>query len=163
MLVAACGGLFYFGFRQVTGEGDVAVEVDRFFAEIAQGQAAEYYRNRASSELKNVTSEKDFASICETINERLGKLRSKTVSGFNMRNKNLTGYVDSVYDCQFERGKGVVKTSFKRENGQWLLLGFNVDSPELLKATARLKCPHCSQFYEAGAKFCPHCGKELAP
>jgi hypothetical protein len=162
ILFAACGGLIYFGLRQVTGEGEVAVEVDRLFQDIAEGRAAEFYRDRGSDELKRVTSEQDFVSFADTVNEKLGRLRSKTMSGFSINNRNLTNYVDAVYDCQFERGKASVKTSFKQENGRWLLLGYHVDSPELLKGNVREKCPHCGKPYAAGAKFCPHCGKELA-
>ena len=132
-MIAACGGLMYFGFRQVAGEGEVAVEVDRLFEDIAQGRAAEFYRNRGSAELKRITSEEDFVNLSEKISEQLGKLRSKTVSGFSVRNQNLTNYVDAVYDCQFERGNASVKTRFKRENDQWWLHSFHVESPELLR------------------------------
>ena len=161
-MIAACGGLIYIGFRQVTGEGELAVEVDQLFEEIAQGQAAEFYRNRGSAELKRATSEEDFVNLSQRINDQLGKLQSKTVSGFSVRNQNLTNYVDAVYDCQFERGKASVKTRFKRENDQWFLHSIHVESPELLKGAVREKCPNCGQLYEHGAKFCPNCGKELA-
>jgi hypothetical protein len=160
-LIAACGGLLYFGFQQVSGEGEVAVEVDRLFEDIAQGNAAEYYRSRSSNELKSAASEQEFVGLCQTIDERLGKLRSKTVSGFNVRNHNLTNYVDAVYTCQFERGKASVKSGFKHQNGQWLLQSFHIDSPELIKATVRKKCPNCGKLYEPTSKFCRHCGKEL--
>jgi hypothetical protein len=162
VLVAACGGMLYFGFRQVTGEGEVAVEVDRLFEEIAQGRAAEFYRDRGSAELKRATTEQDFVSFCQTVNEQLGKLRSKTMSGFRVHTQNVTSYVDAVYNCEFERGKATVNTRFKHENGQWLLHSFHVESPELLKRAVREKCPNCGQLYEPGSKFCPHCGKELA-
>lgn len=150
IIVAACGGLIYFGLRQVTGEGEVALEVDRLFKDIAEGRAAEFYRSRGSDELKRATSEQDFVSFADTVKEKLGKLRSKTMSGFSVNNRNLTNYVDAVYNCQFERGPGTVKASFKQEKGRWLLLGFRVDSPELLKTTVREKCPHCGEPYEAG-------------
>jgi hypothetical protein len=130
VLVAACAGLVFFGFRQVTGEGKVAVEVDRLFQEIAQGRAAEFYRIRGSDELKRATSEKDFVVFSQSINEQLGKLQSKTSTGFSVRNLNLATYVDAIYDCQFERGKATVKTRFQHEKGQWLLQAFHVDSPE---------------------------------
>jgi predicted RNA-binding Zn-ribbon protein involved in translation (DUF1610 family) len=161
MMVAACGGLMYFGFRQVTGEGEVAVEFDQLFEEIAEGRGAEFYRARGSAELKRTTREAEFVSFCQNLNERLGKLRSKTMSGFFVRTQNLTTYVDAAYKGQFERGEATVKTGFKHDNGQWLLNSFHVESPELLKGTVRDKCPHCGEPYEPGAKFCPHCGKEL--
>ena len=159
--IVACGGFLYYGFSQVTGEGDVAVEVNRLFEEIAQGRSGEYYRTRGSAELKRATSEKEFVDFADTVRERLGILQSKTATGFNFRSQNLATYVEAAYACQFQRGKAAVRTRFKHENGQWLLLGFNVDSPELLKRTAREKCPSCGGLYDPGAKFCPHCGAKL--
>src|SRR5262249_49165498 len=150
LMIVVCGGLLYFGYRQVSGEGEVAVEVDRFFDEIAQGRAADYYRQHGSDEFKNVTSEAEFVGMCQSLQERLGGLRSKKLSGFKVRNQNLSTYVDAAYDCQFERGKGAVRTSFKRQKNQWVLLGFNVNSPELLKDLAQETCPHCGQRYQAG-------------
>jgi hypothetical protein len=160
--VVACGGLLYFGFRQVTGEGEVAVEVDRLFQGIAEGRAAGFYRTRGSAELKHATTEKQFVEFSQMINERLGKLRSKTATGFSVQSKNLATHVDAVYDCQFAHGHASVKTRFKSENGQWMLQTFHVDSPKLVKGPMREKCPSCGQFYEVGAKFCPHCGEKLS-
>jgi hypothetical protein len=162
MMVAACGGLMYFGFRQVTGEGEVALEFDHLFEEIAEGRAAEFYRDRGSAELKRATSEADFVGFCQNLNERLGKLRSKTMSGFFVQTRNLTTQVDATYNCQFERGQATVRTGFKHDNGRWLLNSFHVESPELPKGTVRENCPHCGEPHEPGAKYCPNCGKELA-
>ena len=160
--VAACAGLAFFGFRLVAGkEGEVAVEVDRLFEEIAQGRATEFYRTQCSAELKHTTSEKDFVSFCENVNDRLGKLESKTAVGVFVNSHNLATLVDANYDCRFQHGKGNVKIRFKRENGPWLLQAFHVESPELMKKTAREKCPNCGELYEPGAKFCPHCGAKL--
>jgi ribosomal protein S27AE len=162
LLIAACAGLIYFGFRQVTGGGEVAVEVDRLFEEIAQGRAADFYRNESTDGLKRATSEVEFVDFAQSINEHLGKLQSKTATGVSVNSQNLATYVEAVYDCQFERGKATVKTRFRHENGKWLLQAFHVESPELLKHIARKKCPNCGGLYEPGAKFCPHCGAKLA-
>jgi ribosomal protein S27AE len=157
VVVAACAGLIFFGVRQVTGKGEVAVEVDDLFQEIAQGRAAEFYRSRASDELKRATSERDFVALSQSINEHLGKFQSKTVTGFTVS----TTYADVIYDCQFDHGKATVKTRFVHENGHWLLQAFHVDSPELVKEAVRKKCPNCGSLYEPGAKFCPNCGEKL--
>ena len=161
VLIVVCAGLIFFGFRQVTGEGEVAVEVDHLFQEIAQGRAAEFYRKGCSDELKRTTSEKEFVDFSQSINDQLGTLQSKTATGFTVRTVNLTTYVDVAYDCQFQRGKATVRTRFQHENSQWLLQAFHVDSPELVKRNVRKKCPHCGGLYELGAKFCPHCGAKL--
>jgi ribosomal protein S27AE len=147
----------FFGYRQVSGEGEIAVEVDHLFQEIASGRAAEFYRSRGSDELKHATSEKEFVAFSESINEHLGKLQSRTVSGFTFG----TNFVDAAYEGQFERGKATVKTRFVRANGLWLLQAFHVDSPQLAKEALRKKCPHCGGLYDPGAQFCPHCGAKL--
>ncbi len=162
LTVAACGGLLYFGYRQVAGSGDVAVEVDRLFEEIGQGRAAEFYRTRTTAEFKRVSSEGEFVTLAESLREQLGTLESKSVSGFHMSTNTDGTYVDATYDCQFQHGKGTLKVYFQRENDQWMLNGFHIDSPQLSKPAATAKCPHCGETYEAGAKFCPHCGKEIA-
>ncbi len=160
--VAACGGLLYLGFRQVSGHGEVAAQFDRLFDEIDQGRAAEYYRAHATDDLKRATSEADFVSFAELVNEKLGELQAKRVAGFSMHSSSGGTRVEATYDCDFEHGKGTVRTTYWHQQGGWRLQGFRVDSPNLYKSTAREKCPHCGTSYELGAKFCPHCGQEIA-
>ena len=135
----------------------IAVEVDHLFQEIASGRAAEFYRSRCSDELKHATSEREFVVLSESINEHLGKLQSRTVSGFTYG----TNFVDAAYEAQFERGKASVRTRFVREHGLLLLQAFRVDSPQLAKDALRKKCPNCGGLYDLAAKFCPHCGAKL--
>ncbi len=161
LMLAACGGMLYFGYRQVSGNGEVAAEVDRLFDEIAQGRAAQFYRDWCSPELKRATSQQEFVDFANAINEQLGKLVSKSVTGFSFNRQNLTSNVEASYTCEFERGKATVQTRFVQKDGRWLLQSFQVLSPRLLKPTARRKCPFCGELYEPGDKFCPHCGKQL--
>jgi hypothetical protein len=161
-MIAACGGLMYYGYSQVSGGGDIAVEFDQLFEEIAEGRAGHYYSTRTTAAFKRATTKDEFVSLAEAINQKLGKLDSKTVSGFRMYSDASGTSVDAAYDCQFEHGKGSVKTTFKRADSGWHLHGFRVDSPELVRVATRKKCPHCGEPYEVGAKFCPNCGKEIA-
>ena len=137
VVIAACAGFLYFGYRQVAGGGEVAREVDRFFEDIDAGRAAEFYRSATSAEFKRATSEKQFLEIATATRERLGKLQSKTATGFNVRSQNLTTTVEAAYDCHFERGRASVNVRFQHEGDRWLLQHFRVDSPRLTKAAAR--------------------------
>ncbi len=111
----------FFGYRQVSGEGEIAVEVDHLFQEIDSGWIAEFYRSQSADELKRATSEKEFVAFSESINEHLGKLQSQTVSGFTFG----TNHVDAAYEGQFERGKATVKARFVREQGRLPLHPFS--------------------------------------
>ncbi len=115
----------------------MAREVDRFFEDIDAGRAAEFYRSATSAEFKRATSEKQFLEIATATRERLGKLQSKTATGFNVRSQNLTTTVEAAYDCHFERGRASVNVRFQHEGDRWLLQHFRVDSPRLTKAAAR--------------------------
>jgi len=160
LLLVACGGFLYLGYRQVSGDGDVSVEVDQLFAEIAQGRSAAYYRNHTSAEMRKAMSEGAFVDLCDMIHDRLGKLQSKTVSSFRMHSENLATIVEAIYAGKFDRGDATIQTRWKQQDGRWLLEGLFIQSP-LFQDGAREICPNCGEPYETGSKFCPHCGKKL--
>lgn len=163
LMLAACGGMLFLGYRQVSQNGDVALEVDRLFEAVAQGQMPEYYQQHCSPEFRQATSEADLVRLAAAIQSQLGPLQSKSVTGFSFKNHNFTNYVDAQYACEFEHGAGTVDTKFKQHGDGWQLVSFRVDSPQLNlnQLPTGHACPHCGQQYPDGAAFCPHCGQKV--
>ena len=74
---------------------------------------------------------------------------------------NANRTADVAYTGTFEKGAGTITVKLKKVGDQWLLLGFNVNSPEFIKGVATSKCPHCGEPHNSDAKFCSKCGKPI--
>ncbi len=98
----------------------------------------------------------------EAINLRLGKLKSKTLRGFKMKQHNADSYMDVTYAAVFEKGQGTVTARLKKNDGDWKFVGFRVNSPVFEQDIASQKCPSCGQPHSAKAKFCPSCGAAMS-
>src|SRR5437762_2518124 len=114
-IIAACGGLLYLGYK--TANTSVGPEIDRLFAAIDDGTFAETYETATSQEFRNATSKDQYAQIGKAVSTRLGRLKSKSLKSFNMRQHNADSYVDVAYDAQFEKGPGQILAKMKREKG----------------------------------------------
>ena len=159
-LIAACGSLFYLGYK--TANTSVGPEIDRLFAAIDDGTFADSYETETTQEFRNATSKDQYADIGKAVSTRLGRLKSKSLKNFNMRQHNADSYVDVVYDAQFEKGTGQILAKMKREKGQLKLVNFRVNFPIFTQDIATAKCPKCGAPHASTARFCPSCGAQLS-
>lgn len=158
-LIALCAGSLIFTFR--TMDASISPMIDELFVAIDEDKFAETYDTRTTPELRKVASREQYVQIGQTIKTRLGKLKSKTMSRFNIQQRNAVQFADVAYNGTFENGNGTITARLKKVGDEWQLVAFHVNSPEFNKDLATAKCPHCGQPHAADAKFCPQCGKSL--
>src|SRR4029078_10449385 len=115
VMLIACGGLLFMGYR--TAQKSAGPEIDRLFAAIADGTFADTYESATTSEFRRVTTKEQYDDIGKTVSARLGRLKSKSLKSFNMRQHNADTYLDVVYEAQFDNGKGQIASQLKREGG----------------------------------------------
>jgi hypothetical protein len=138
----------------------VSPAVDQIFADLDRdpGQA---YDNHTSAEFRRATSRDEFITLGQRIKTRLGKLQSKSMRHLHSRQVNANSFTDVTYQATFEEGTGTISLRLQAEGDRWVLVSFQVNSPEFDKDAATGKCPHCGQPHPQKAQFCPQCGKEL--
>ncbi len=160
LLIVICGGLLYSGYRNA--DASISPKIDAMFAAIANHQSADSYAGDTTPELKKLVTKEQFVAMNEAINLRLGKLKSKTLRGFKMKQHNADSYMDVTYAAVFEKGQGTVTATLKKNDGDWKFVGFRVNSPVFEQDIASQKCPSCGQPHSAKAKFCPSCGAAMS-
>jgi len=159
LLIAIFGGLLYSGYRNA--DASISPKIDAMFVAIANDQFANSYAVETTPELKKVVAEEQFVALGKAIDLQLSKLESKTLRGFKMKQRNAHSYMDVTYAAVFEKGKGTVTATLKKQEGDWKFVGFRVNSPVFEQDIALKKCPSCSQPHSSTAKFCPSCGAAL--
>jgi hypothetical protein len=157
--IASCAGLLFVAFRNV--DAAISPTVDELFAAIANDSFDQTYDTHTTSELQQATTRQRYEELGLSIKTRLGSLKSKSLQQFNVRQVNANRYADVAYNATFENGSGTITARFKKEGDRWLLVNFQVNSPEFQKDLATGKCPHCGEPHTSEAKFCPKCGKAL--
>lgn len=160
LLIAVCGGLLYAGYRNA--DASISPKIDAMFVAIANEQFANSYASETTPELKRVMTEEQFVALGKAINLRLGKLETKSLRGFKMKQHNADSYMDVTYSAVFDKGKGTITSTLKKQDGEWKFAGFRVYSPVFEQDIATQKCPSCNQPHSATAKFCPSCGASLS-
>lgn len=158
--VSSCAGVLFWSYRSL--DTDITPVIEELFAAIADGKFGDTYDTHTTSELRGVVSREKYEELGQAIQTRLGSLRSKTLRGFRMHTNNATTTANVTYEATFERAKGAIRANLRKDGDRWLLLAFNVDSPEFQKDFATKRCPHCDAAHTESAKFCPECGKPLA-
>ncbi len=161
LIIGSCGGLFYVGFKNA--DATVSPHIDAMFTAIENHTFADTYDNETCKELRDVVSKERYASLGNAVALRLGKFKTKTIRGFNMRQHNAESYVDVTYNATFEKGNGTVNAKLKKQGGEWKFLNFRVNSPVFEQDVATQKCPSCNEPHASNAKFCPSCGKQFSP
>jgi hypothetical protein len=158
-MVALCGGLLYMGYRSASESA--TPQIGRLFAAIDKGTFADTYETMTTSEYRHITSQQQHADIGSAIAARLGAIKSKSLTRFNLRQMNANSYIDVDYNATFEKASGTISARLKSEGGQWKFVTFRVQSPEFQKDLATAKCAKCGAPHTADAKFCPACGATI--
>jgi hypothetical protein len=159
LAVIGCGGLLYLGYR--TANDSVSPTIDQLFAAIESGSFADTYETKTTPEFQSVTSKEQYGEIGQAISARLGKLKSKSLRGFNMRQHNADSLVDVTYGAAFEKGEGTIVAQLKRNAGEWKIVSFRVNSPIFQQDMATQRCAKCGAPHAKAARFCPACGAKI--
>ena len=158
-VVVLCAGSLFFAFRAM--DSSISPMIDELFVAIEDDKFAETYDTHTTPEFQKVASREQYVQIGQMIKTRLGKLKSKTMSRFNVQQRNASQFADVAYNGTFEKGTGTITAKLRKVGDRWQLVAFHVNSPEFTKDLVTAKCPHCGQPHTADAKFCPKCGKAL--
>jgi hypothetical protein len=123
---------------------------------------AETYETDRAPEFCQQTSKQQYADIGKAVKNRLGRLQSKRMTSFNVRQHNADSYVDVAYNASFDKGEGTIAAKMKKQGDQWKIVTLRVNSPAFEKDLATATCPKCGAPHARDAKFCPACGARLS-
>ena len=85
LLIASCAGLLFVGFKNA--DSTVSPRIDAMFSAIENNTFADTYETETTLELRNAATEQ-YTALGDAIGVRLGKLISKSLQGFTMRQSN---------------------------------------------------------------------------
>jgi hypothetical protein len=151
----SCIGGFYLLMKR--GQAEVEPVAEAFVATMS---IRDYKTAHAlfTAEARQAVNADDFEWFGKKLDALLGAIQTKDVSGFRV-NKNTAGSEASlVYDVTFAKGPGTLTIILREVGGNWVVHGYFVHSPLMLKL---LKCTHCNKQANGLFRFCPSCGKEV--
>ena len=127
LTIGSCAGLLYFGYKNA--DSTVSPKIDAMFLAIENNTFAATYETETTQELRDAASKEQYAALGDAIGVRLGKLKSKSLQGFKMRQFNADSYIDVSYNATFENGQGTIIAKLKKEGSAWKFVNFRVNSP----------------------------------
>lgn len=104
--------------------------VGRFHQQFNDGKFDEIY-NDGSKEFKSAVQKSNWTSMLSHVSSRLGKMKSKNQSAWNVKTADIGVVVELNYDTEFENGSGKEKFTFVIVNDEAKLLGYEVESEKL--------------------------------
>jgi hypothetical protein len=110
----------------------ISGRVDEVFRAISNGHVQRVYEKFTSPKFREVATLEQFTSICDRVNTRLGSLRRKESSRFDIDPIDDTFVASATYKAKFDLGSGTLFVVFQKIDDDWLLLRLNVNAPELL-------------------------------
>lgn len=119
----------------------ISARVDEIFKAIHEGQVQRVYESFTHPRFREVASLQQFAPLCDRVKTRLGPLRSKQASQFEINPIDGSLVASGSYHAVFEHGSGTVFVVFQKTDNNWLLLRLNVNAPELLDDPATFQQP----------------------
>jgi len=119
----------------------ISGRVDELFRAISNGQVHQVYEKFTSPKFREVATVEQFTSICDRVNTRLGSLRSKESSIFDINPVNGTFIASATYKATFDHGSGTLFVVLQKVDDEWLLLRLNVNAPELLDDPSTFQQP----------------------
>src|SRR6266481_3788162 len=127
VLIVSCAGVGFYAFR--SANSSVGPEIDRLLAAIDSDTFAQTYDTDTTAEFRQETSRQQYDDIGKAVRIRLGRLKTKSLTSFNIRQLNAESYLDVAYSASFEKGKGTISAKMTKEAGEWKLVAFRVASP----------------------------------
>jgi hypothetical protein len=124
LFASGCGGMF---------KGKKAAEqgVADFHKLYNDGKLSDIY-SVSHSKFKGATTEKEFLEFVGTVQRKLGKVTQTANAGVNVRSFNLTTTVVLTQTTTFEQGRGTEVFTFQMEGDKAVLVGYNINSKDLI-------------------------------
>ena len=105
--------------------------VVKFHQQLNAGQYREIYV-QCGQKFRESASESDTIALFEAIRRKLGSVVNTKQLGWNVNTTPGGTFVRMGYETDFSEGKGQEDFVFEMNNGQALLVGYNVNSPLLI-------------------------------
>jgi Protein of unknown function (DUF4019) len=105
--------------------------VTKFHRQLNAGQYREIYV-QCGQKFRESTSEADAIALFDGVRRKLGSVVNTKQSGWNVNTTPGGTFVRLGYETDFSEGKGREEFVFEMNNGQALLVGYNVNSPLLI-------------------------------
>jgi len=134
LLVAAiaCNPFAFWG--DATAQRDAAkTATERFHLKLDLGQFDSIYQ-QADPDFRKAGAEKEANALWRMVQRRFGSLQSDSLLNWNVSVTTNNGtVVRLVYYTTFSKAKGTETFTWRLRNGKPALLGYNINSPALLR------------------------------
>ena len=132
-LAIACNPLAFWG-DATAQRGAAETATERFHLKLDLGQFDSIYQE-ADPEFRKAGSEKDVNALWRMVQRRFGSLQSDSLLVWNVSVTTNTGtVVRLVYYTTFSKDKATETFTWRIRDGKPALLGYNINSPALLRA-----------------------------
>lgn len=88
---------------------------------------------QAGSDFRGATSEEEYQRLFKTLRTKFGKVTSSKMAGIKMQKINLRSLVVVSFETTYEHGKATEVFTLERKNGEFILLGWNINSPDIVR------------------------------
>lgn len=110
---------------------ETTADVAKFHRALATKDHAAIWRN-ASEEMRGATSEADLIKLLSAIDRKLGKVVTTKQVGWRTNVTTSGTFAVVQMETRFERGNGVETFTFKQVDSQLQLVGYNINSNEMM-------------------------------
>ena len=97
-----------------TASDDISVIVNKMFRSIAEGKFEMLYESSTEPRFREAVSLEEFSTLCERVQSRLGALRTKQSSRFDLNPVEGSLLASATYQAQFEHGNGTSSSSLAK-------------------------------------------------
>ena len=119
------------GCGMIKGKEAAEKAVTEFHERLDRGAYHDIY-TAAHAEFKAATTEQDFSAILEAMHRKLGAVQSVATTGWNANSVNLKTNIVLGCKTKFAQGEGVETFTFRIEGDRPVLLGYDINSKELI-------------------------------
>lgn len=105
--------------------------VGEFHKQFNDGKFSEIHA-AGHAKFKAAAPEKKFVELSEAVSRKLGKVTGTKTVKWNVRTFNLVTTVVMQQQTTFEHGKGLETFNFQMDGAKAVLLGYNINSNELI-------------------------------
>ena len=106
-------------------------EIAQFRALYSHGNASAIYA-AAHPELRKMSGRADFERFLRGVRGKLGRVKAAEQTGWRVNYATGGSTVQMAYSVTYEKGAGTEEFLYKREGDRLALLGFHVNSPDLV-------------------------------
>jgi len=124
ILLSGCGNM-------MKGKADAEKGVTDFHTLLDQEKYAEIY-TAADKDFQAATPQEKLTKFLGTVHRKLGNVTGSATKNWTLNTFNGKNSVVLRQETTFERGKGVETFTYVLRDGKALLLGYNINSDELI-------------------------------